>query len=138
MTDIFIEQTVFEVVEPGQYKARVVGITKDSGQYGDFVKIKFELDDPDYLGVHVTGAASARFSVKSKLYKWTRAIAYGGRAIPADHNFTAGMLVGKGCVLNVDNVADTDGAIFNRVADVFPLRKAKVAESDNGDDETPL
>jgi len=117
-----IPQTIYEVLEPGTYQARLVSVEEKDGAWGSFLKLGFELEDPDYEGIAVTGAASAKFSNRSKLYRWTRAM-LGGREIPTSYTWKSKDLISRRCILSLDITEDENGAQFNRVADVLPLRK---------------
>jgi hypothetical protein len=119
-----IEQTVYETVPPGRYNAKLVEVTEDQGNWGLFVKLTFELEDPQYDGVNVTGAASAKFSSRSKLYKWCRALF--GRQIPKTYTLDTADLVGRRCELGLEIVED-DGTEFNRIESIYPIRAAQPA-----------
>ena len=120
-----IEQSVYVVLEPGAYQARLISVEEKDGNWGSFVKLGFEVDEPDYEGVNVTGAASAHFSSRSKLYRWTRAL-LGGREIPTSYTWDSNDLISRRCILSLDVTEDENGARFNRVADVLPVRQRPV------------
>ena len=68
------------------------------------------------------GWASATFSNKSKLYRWTRA-GFGGQPIPREYSFTPGDLVGRKVRLTVLVKVRDDGEEYNKVEEVLPLRE---------------
>jgi hypothetical protein len=112
-----LEQTVYETVPAGRYAARVQKIESDQGQWGTFLKIVFELDS----GVTVVGAASAKFSNRSKLYRWTKAL-LGGKPIPKGWDLDTDVLVGRCCEIVVDLAQNGDGE-FNRIDAVLPAAR---------------
>ena len=123
-----IEQTVYEVLPVGQYRAKLSAVEEHEGQWGDFLKLIFTIEEGDHVGSNVTGVASARFSSRSKLYKWTKAL-LGGRAIPTSYMWSSDDLVGRRVLLSLDIIQDEDSE-FNRIEGMFPLRepaKATVA-----------
>ena len=119
-----IEQTVYEVVPPGRYIARLAEASGEEGQWGPFVKLTFELDEPDYEGVNVTACASAKFSSRSKLYRWAKALF--GKPIPKSYALDTADLVGRRCELGLE-VVEEDGTEFNRVESIYPARAAAPA-----------
>ena len=115
-----ITQTVYETVPSGQYLAKVVDVQAEEGNWGQYLRIVFELQDGQQAGVNVTGVASARFSSRSKLYKWAKAIF--GKPIPKSYNLKTQDLLDRPCILSLDVIED-DGSEFNRVEAVFPVKR---------------
>ena len=120
-----IEQTIYEVVPAGVYAAKVKEVTEHEGEWGDYLKLVFELRDSEHEGTCVTGIASAKFSPRSKLYKWARALF--GMTIPRTHVLDTAELIGKQCQLVLSVIEDNDGAEFNKIDNVVSV-KQQVAE----------
>jgi hypothetical protein len=55
-----IEQTVYDTLPAGQYRATVWEISETEGQWGPFAKFTFTIDEPDYQGVRVTAVGPRR------------------------------------------------------------------------------
>ena len=115
-----IEQTVYETIPPGQYQAKLVDVQEEQGNWGPFLKLLFEVEGGDHAGTNVTAVASAKFSARSKLYKWVRALY--GRTIPKTYTLETSDLLGRRCVLGVEIVED-DGTEFNRVETIYPAQQ---------------
>jgi hypothetical protein len=91
---ITIEQKVYEVIETGQYPAKITDIEAVSGQYGDQLKFTFTLPSSEGNTRTLLGWCSAKFCPKSKLYEWTQA-AMGGAPIDREYNFNSDDVIGK-------------------------------------------
>jgi hypothetical protein len=117
-----LERKVYEVVDPGQYSARLVKVDEREGDWGAYVILCFELLDEDVQGIAVSGAASATFSARSKLYAWAKAL-LGGRPIPKEYALDTEDLVGRDCLLDLDVKVSKDGAEFNKVVGIRPAQK---------------
>lgn len=111
--------TKYEVVEAGEYVAKVAKLEEVDGQFGKQLKAAFEL--AEFPGVQVSGWASLKMSPKSKLYGWAKAICYGGEDF--EGQFDLDNLLGRACrvVLAVEN--GSDGQEHNKIIDVFPPRR---------------
>lgn len=114
-----IPQTVYEVFEPGVYPAKVASIEPVSGQFGDQLKVKFDLDG---AGEHaLTVWTSLAFSQKSKLGQLAKA-AFGGRDWPADYVLDTDHLIGRRLRLLVTTEERPDGSTYNKVSQFLPLQ----------------
>lgn len=111
--------TKYEVVEPGEYAAKVAELEVVDGQFGKQLKVGFEL--AEFAGVQVSGWASLKLSPKSKLYKWAKAICFGGEDFAGD--FDLDNLLGRACRLVLDVKQGNDGAEHNNIVDVYPPRR---------------
>jgi len=120
-----IEQTVYEVLPAGQYPAKVVDVQEKQGNWGPFLKLMFEVEGGEHAGMTITGVASAKFSNRSKLYKWVRALY--GQAIPKAYTLETSNLLGRHCILGLEVIED-DGTEFNRVESISPARKQQAAK----------
>jgi hypothetical protein len=119
---ITIEQNVIEVLPTGQYPARISSIDQVSGQFGDQLKIKFDLA-PNAEGEKqsLLGWASMKFNPKSKLYSWVQS-ALGGSPIERSYNFNSDDILGKPVTLVVVVKSNENGE-FNKIESVLPYKK---------------
>jgi len=115
-----LEQTIYECVEAGLYPAKLATVEEREGNWGNYALLTFELMDGNHDGVKVSGAASAKFGPKTKLYQWTKAL-LGGAAIARDYTLDTDALIGKPCLLDLDVETTSDGE-FNRIVSVRPAR----------------
>mgnify|MGYP001820034559 CR=1 FL=1 len=116
-----IEQTIFEPVPTGTYTAEIRELVQEAGQFGEQVKIPFEIVDGEHAGTALIGWASATFSRRSKLYKWTRAT-FGGRDIPPDYSFRSDDLIGRRVLLEVIVKVKPDGEEYSKIEEVRAYR----------------
>ena len=123
---ITIEQTVYEVLPMGTYSAVISEIEPETGQFGEQLKFVFQLTDDEHAGNTIWGWCSAKFSPKSKLYKWTRA-ALGNREIPRDYHFNSDNVIGQSVNLQITLEAREDGTEFNRVHDLRPIKQNDIS-----------
>jgi hypothetical protein len=118
-----LEQKVYETIPAGRYDARLIDVEVKDSKFGDgarYLKLTFEIEDPEYRDVNVTAFANALFSTRSKLYKWARALF--GKPIPTSYTLDTGDLLQRPCELGIEVVED-DGTEFNRVDGVYPRRQ---------------
>ena len=114
-----IPQTVYETFEPGVYPATVASIEPVSGQFGDQLKIKFDLDG---AGDHtLTVWTSLAFSAKSKLGQLAKA-AFGGRDWPADYVLDTDHLMGRRLRLLLSTEERPDGSTYNKVSQFLAMQ----------------
>jgi hypothetical protein len=118
------EYQKYEPIEPGNYLAKIIQIEDVSGQFGDQHRFTFELA-PDEEGESRTllGWCSAKFSSKSKLGEWVRAILFNNGEIPTGFKLDTDKLIGKSVRLLVSADEDKDGTITNKIAQIFPVKK---------------
>jgi hypothetical protein len=117
-----IERTKYEPIPIGIYPASIVAIDlDDTSEYGSQLKFKFLLDPFEGYesGKELHAWASARFSPKSKLFKWTQSILGN---IPDDYAFESDDLINKRVMLVIDHNVKPDGAVFDKVESIKPLR----------------
>ena len=81
----------------------------ENGQFGPQLKIRFDLRDPEHADRSLTGWTSCKLSPKSKLYAWSRAAIFGGRAIPDAWEFDSDMLLNRRCMIVVGSERGTNG-----------------------------
>jgi len=120
-----VEQSVYEVLPAGQYAAKLVDAKEEAGNWGQYAKFTFEVEGGEYSGVNVTACASAKFSSRSKLYKWSKALF--GKPIPKAYTLDTADLLGRHCILGLEVIED-DGSEFNRVESIFPAQKQQAAK----------
>lgn len=112
-----IQQTVYEVLEAGEYGATVSQIETADGQYGPQLKWQFSLEGDRRLSAWT----SQTFSAKSKLWKWTAAAL--GRDIPRGYTLDTDFLIGRPVRVIVTVTPGRDGEDYNRIGDVLPPRR---------------
>ena len=112
-----LEKKVYELLEMGTYAATVKALEQAEGEYGPQAKFTFALDDSEAT---LTAWASATYSAKSKLGRWTTAIL---GAMP--DVFESESLVGKPCRITVLVKAKDDGTQYNKVDEVLPPKKGQ-------------
>ena len=116
-----IKQTHFEPLPVGEYQATIGAAAMEDGQFGTQVKFRFDVTTPGFEARSVTGWASATFSPKSKLYQWTRAAF--GRDIPPEYDLNLDHLLDRPVVLVLVTKTGDDGAEYNKIHDVRPVRR---------------
>ncbi len=119
---IKVEQTHNVCIPVGEYPAQITSIEETDGQYGPQLKFTFTISGGEYQSTTITGWASRTFSEKSKLYAWTKA-AFGGVEIPPDYNFDSDAVLKRRVTLVIIKRASDDGAEFNKIDAVLPLKK---------------
>lgn len=128
--NIHIDQTRYEPIPVGEYTAEIDSIEAVTGQFGDQLKMKFCIQSPeDYMDRVLLGWCSAKFTPKSKLFKWTQAILFSGGPVPEEYGFDSDGLVGHPCRIVVLTKADDKGGEFNKIDDVKPYRKPTQAKA---------
>ena len=117
-----IQRTKYEPVPEGIYPASIVSIDlDDNSEYGSQVKFRFLLDPfPGFAsGKELHAWASASFGPKSKLFKWTQSIL---GTLPEDYSFDSDDLINKRVMLVIGHTVKPDGAVFDKVELIKPLR----------------
>jgi hypothetical protein len=117
-----IPRTKYEPIPEGVYPASIVSIDlDDTSEFGSQLKFKFQLDPFEGYesGKEMHGWASARFSPKSKLFKWTTSILGN---VPDDYDFDSEDLINKRVLLVIGRNVKPDGAEFDKIEGVKPLR----------------
>ena len=117
-----IERTKYEPIPEGIYPASIVAIDlDDTSEYGSQLKFKFQLDPFEGYesGKELHAWASARFSPKSKLFKWTQSILGN---VPDDYGFDSDDLMNKRVLLVIGRNVKPDGTEFDKVESIKPLR----------------
>ena len=113
-----IPQTVYETYEPGVYPARLASIEPTDGQFGQQLKIKFDLDGAG--GHSLTVWTSSVFSQKSRLGQLAKAAF--GRDIPPDYVLDTDHLIGRRLRLLVTIEERSDGSTFNKVSQFLAMQ----------------
>lgn len=122
-----IPQTTYEALEPGTYRARVGAVAVEDGMYGKQVALRFDLLAEESAGRFVKAWAAAKLSggkQPSKLYAWASTLLFGGKPLPEGYDLDTDSLLGREA-LAVIEVKDKDGLLFNRVAQLLPVRPAR-------------
>ena len=116
-----IEQTVWETIPMGEYPAVIADVRLTDGMFGQQCEFVFTLEGGEFDGSFIKGWTSAKFSPKSKLFKWAQA-AFGGAEIPPEYNLDTADLAGRRVNLRVTIKSKDDGTEFNKVDDLRPYR----------------
>ena len=127
-----IPQTKYEVLEPGVYRAKVGAVTVEDGTYGQQVALRFDLldvgvDGPSITHRFIQAWAKAKLSGgkrPSKLYSWTSALLFAGKALPEEYDLDTDALLDREALARVE-VTEKDGMSTNRIVQLLPLRAAK-------------
>ncbi|KKS41858.1 MAG: hypothetical protein UV61_C0001G0084 [Candidatus Gottesmanbacteria bacterium GW2011_GWB1_43_11] len=124
---IIVKVTEAEIQEPipeGLYKATVIAVEESTGNFGDYLKFRFEIIDGEQKGVSRTLVASKKIKVSStgktsKLYGIIKALT---KVEPVmDDDFDVESLKGKACQILVKNGPTKDGITYQNITDVMPL-----------------
>ena len=113
-----------EPPDQGVYRAKLVELQEDEGQFGSFVKWFFELLEEDYDGQTIRGQASGpeSFTAATKMWQWAQALL--GRAIQPGENIDLEDLIGNECMLTLGH-KETERGTFATVDAVNPVRRKK-------------
>jgi len=133
-----IPQVRYEALEAGYYPAMVQDVELTSGEFGEQVRIKFEISDGAALGRVLSAWAAAKFSSKSKLFQWVNGLLFDGKGVPASYDLALDDLQGRSCLLQVSVKAGSDGE-YNRVEAVLPsVNGSPVARPALVEDDIPF
>jgi hypothetical protein len=105
----------------------------EDGIYGKQLVLRFDVLDEEFAGRSIKAWAAAKLSGgrrPSKLYSWTSALLFGGRPLPDDYDLDTDALRNREALAVVE-VIEREGVLYNRVAQLFPLRAAKGNASPN-------
>jgi len=112
------EKTVYEVLPTGSYPAKVVDAETADGQFGTQVRLRFEITAGEHVGKTISGWATLRYSEKTKLYAWTKAIlGY------APDSFDSDELLDVPCKIVITEVLTADGTVRYKVDSVQPVAR---------------
>ena len=115
---IKIAKTEYVPLPADVYEAEVLTIEQTEGEYGDQLKFTFGLLDEEVNKRTLFGWCSAKYSPKSKLTAWTRAILGGER----EGGFDSDLLLGQRCRLTVGLRHGSDGLEHNTITDILPSK----------------
>ena len=106
------------------YPANLKEITEGTGQFGDYVKIAFEIADGEYKGSVKTMVASLNLSKStsgknSKLFDVVKAIMGVEPKIGDKLDLT--QLIGKTCQILIVNGKEKDGIQYQNIGKVLPV-----------------
>lgn len=111
-------------IPEGLYKAAVIAIEENTGNFGDFLKFRFEIIDGEQKGVNRTLVASKKIKVSatgksSKLYGLVKVLTKQEPDI--NDEFDVESLKGKTCQILVKDGPTKDGITYQNIVDVMPL-----------------
>ena len=110
---IKIEQTTYDAVPTGDYKAVITAIEQVEGKFGPQLQIKSEINAGPYAGNTFLCWVSSKFSPKSRLYEWVEAAL--GMAVPKTYTFDSDHLIGREIVATLVVRELDGGGEVNRV-----------------------
>jgi hypothetical protein len=119
-----IPQTKYDVLPPGTYRVRLGAVAVEDGIYGTQVVMRFDVLDDEFAGRCVKAWAAAKLSGgrrPSKLYSWTSALLFAGKPLPEGYDLDTDALRNREAWAVVE-VIDRDCVLYNRIAQLFPLR----------------
>jgi hypothetical protein len=110
-------------LEAGVFKAKLVDLTTEDGQYGPQAKFVFELDGvraEDGSPGRLWAWSSFKLTPATKLHRWVQALG-GERPVPKTQ-YNLSKLMGARCRVLVE-IKDTDDGPRPRVHEVLPVVK---------------
>jgi hypothetical protein len=119
---IKIEQTKFEVLPTGEYRARIVDISQVEGRFGPQLQLKMAVSDGPHSETEFLSWCNPVFSPKSRLFQWVEAAL--AVPVPPDYDLDTDDLLGREVLATVIVKQATDGAEVNRVEQVRAVRGA--------------
>jgi hypothetical protein len=118
---IKIEQTTFDAVPTGEYKAVITAIEQVEGKFGPQLQIKSEINDGPYAGNTFLSWVSPKFSPKSRLFDWVEAAM--AMAVPKSYTFDSDHLIGREVIATLVVRELDGGGEVNRVDRVRAVAK---------------
>lgn len=122
-----IEQTKFESLEPGTYRARIGAVTLEESEYGSSgqqVALRFDLLDEGLTDRSIRAWANPKLTggkKPSKLYTWCSILLFGGKPLPEGWSLDLDELIDRETLLVVEVKPDTG---YNRITQLLPLRRS--------------
>lgn len=117
------ESSVPEPIPVGVYKAKLTEIEKGEGEYGTFLKLKFEITDGEHKGTERSTIAKLTLrkgKKNSKLFDIVTALL--GTQPETEQEISFNDLVGKACQILVKNrPGDAEG--WQIISEVMPASK---------------
>ncbi len=127
---IKIEQTTYDAVPTGDYKAVITAIEQVEGKFGPQLQIKSEINHGPYAGNTFLCWVSPKFSPKSRLYEWVEAAL--AMPVPKTYTFDSDHLIGREVVATLVVRELDGGGEVNRVDRVRaasrPQRSSETSE----------
>lgn len=120
---IKIEQTTYDAVPTGEYKAVITEISPAEGKFGPQLQIKSEINDGPYAGNTFLCWVSPKFSPKSRLYEWVEAAL--AMPVPKSYTFDSDHLIGREVIATLVVRELDGGGEVNRVDRVRAVPKAQ-------------
>lgn len=117
------ESSVPEPIPVGVYKAKLTEIEKGEGEYGTFLKLKFEITDGEHKGTERSTIAKLTLRKGKKNSKlFDIVIALLGTQPETEQEISFNDLVDKPCQILVKNkLGDTEG--WQIISEVMPASK---------------
>ena len=120
---IKIKQELKELIPEGKYVAEVLDIVDDRGDYGPQLRFTFSIDDGEYSGHTISGWASKKFTLRSKLYGWVQS-AFNAH-IPQEYDLDTDDLLGRKVNLRLVITKNKEGVEVNKIEEIDPYESKK-------------
>ena len=121
-----LKATDFEVIPTGEYPARILKVSQDTGQFGEQLKFALEIAQGEHKGTQLLYWTPAKLSSGNKL---------GKLVIAAGIDFESGEVVNIEDVLNrvvsatvIISQKKSDGSEFNKVEGLRAIKKKAPAK----------
>ena len=126
--DIRLHKEKYTPLPAGTYKGIVDELMQVVGRFGDQIQFRIRINTDGIEGlegeeVTLTAWASAHYSERTKLYRWTRAALAEGFDPNAD--FSALAMKEKRVLVVVESHVGPDGSEYNKVSDLLAVPRGK-------------
>lgn len=117
------EVTVSPAIPEAVYKAALVFVDEGTGQYGDYLKLTFEIVDGEHKGTVKTLMCSKKLTKSksgksSKLFDVVKALTKSDPGSGASIDLED--LIGKPCQIVIKNGKEKDGVMYQNITTVLP------------------
>jgi hypothetical protein len=109
-------------VEEGKYRAVILDMVPESGQFGENIRWKFQLQDEPYVGVELSSMSSPTLTPNSKIWPWYVALGFN---IEVGMEFDLFSAIGLECYVMVDRKPSKKdpSIIYSNVTKIVPPPK---------------
>ena len=119
------KSTPQEAIPEGLYSSYVKDISEESGEFGEYLKFTFIITDAKYRDTLRNSICNKKISYSengkhSKLYTYIKALT--GKAPVVGEDFDIESLKGKTCQILVKDDKEKDGVMYQKIADIMPLK----------------
>jgi hypothetical protein len=126
-------------IEPGDYPAMITSIEEVSGEYGDQLQLQLVVLDADgeQTNDEIRAWCSAKWTDRSKLFEWTKAI-LGKRAPTAGQPMDTDRLKNKKVDIRVEEKLGKSGQMRSSVTAMFPFNTISAKRDDPDESDPPF